>query len=66
LKEAFAMRQALEATSGVRQVKETGLQCPNNKTCEEQCSQYVNALPDGSRRLVEEYMNLPGYSKYPG
>lgn len=58
--------EMIEDMNHDKSVNEVGLQCPDDKTCEEQCRPFVDVLPPGSRRLMERYLSSPRYSRYPG
>jgi RHS repeat-associated protein len=57
-------REMVDDMNADKAVNETGLSCPDNKTCEEQCKPYVQALPRKSQTMMDTYMSSPEYKKY--
>lgn len=45
-------------------VNEVGIRCPPEKTCEQQCEPYVQALPPKSETIMRNYLKSPAYRKY--
>jgi hypothetical protein len=63
---ALSRDEMIQDNENDKSVNETGLQCPENVPCVKQCRPYIDALPPGSRSLMEKYLKSKANSFYRG